>query len=124
MTTLEAGDVAPPFELLDQHGKPVRLADFRGRKLLVYFYPEADTPGCTTQSCSVRDHRKDLAGIGMDVVGISPDQPRSNWRSTRSNAWGSPCSRTRNPRSPAPWAPGEGRPAKAGATRAATRRAR
>jgi len=75
MTTLEAGDVAPPFELLDQHGKPVRLADFRGRKLLVYFYPEADTPGCTTQSCSVRDHRKDLAGIGMDVVGISPDKP-------------------------------------------------
>jgi peroxiredoxin Q/BCP len=75
MTRLEAGAAAPPFDLLDQHGKRVRLQDFRGRKLLVYFYPEADTPGCTTQSCSVRDHRQDLAGIGMDVVGISPDQP-------------------------------------------------
>jgi len=75
MTRLDAGDAAPPFELLDQHGKRVRLQDFLGRKLLVYFYPEADTPGCTTQSCSVRDHRQDLAGIGMDVVGISPDQP-------------------------------------------------
>jgi peroxiredoxin Q/BCP len=74
MTTLEVGDAAPSFELPDQHGKRVRLQDFRGRKLLVYFYPEADTPGCTTQSCSVRDHRQDLAGIGMDVVGISPDQ--------------------------------------------------
>ena len=75
MTRLEAGLIAPPFELLDQHGKRVRLQDFRGRKLLVYFYPEADTPGCTTQSCSVRDHRQDLAGIGMNVVGISPDLP-------------------------------------------------
>jgi len=75
MTRLAAGDTAPSFELLDQHGNRVRLQDFRGGKLLVYFYPEADTPGCTTQSCSIRDHRQDLAGIGMDVVGISPDQP-------------------------------------------------
>jgi peroxiredoxin Q/BCP len=51
------------------------LDDFRGRKLLVYFYPEADTPGCTTQSCDVRDHRSELAGLGVDVVGISPDEP-------------------------------------------------
>ena len=75
MTRLAAGDSAPPFELVDQHGDRVRLQDFRGRKLLVYFYPESDTPGCTTQSCSIRDHRQDLAGIGVDVVGISPDQP-------------------------------------------------
>jgi thioredoxin-dependent peroxiredoxin len=75
MTRLAAGDTAPPFELLDQHDNRVRLQDFRGGKLLVYFYPEADTPGCTTQSCSIRDHRQDLAGIGADVVGISPDQP-------------------------------------------------
>ncbi len=73
VTTLEAGDPAPPFELLDQHGSTVRLQDFRGRKLLAYFYPEADTPGCTTQSCSIRDHRQDLRGIGTDAVGISPD---------------------------------------------------
>jgi peroxiredoxin Q/BCP len=75
MTTLQKGDQAPGFALLDQHGDRVRLEDYRGRKLLVYFYPEADTPGCTTQSCDLRDHRQDLAGIGLDVVGISPDAP-------------------------------------------------
>lgn len=72
---LEPGDAAPAFSLSDQHGATVRLDDFRGRKLLVYFYPEADTPGCTTQSCDVRDHRSELAGLGVDVVGISPDEP-------------------------------------------------
>jgi peroxiredoxin Q/BCP len=75
MTTLTIGDTAPTFALSDQHGDTVRLEDFRGRKLLVYFYPKADTPGCTTQSCDVRDHRQDLAGLGVDVVGISPDEP-------------------------------------------------
>ena len=74
-TRLEPGHVAPAFVLLDQHRKEVRLEDFRGRKLLVYFYPEADTPGCTTQSCDLRDHRQDLDGIGVEVVGISPDDP-------------------------------------------------
>jgi thioredoxin-dependent peroxiredoxin len=72
---LAPGDVAPPFELLDQDGKTVSLTDFAGRKLLVFFYPKADTPGCTTQSCAVRDAREDLSSLGMDVVGISPDQP-------------------------------------------------
>jgi thioredoxin-dependent peroxiredoxin len=75
VTTLQRGDPAPPFELLDQHGSAVSLEDYRGRKLLVYFYPEADTPGCTVQSCDLRDHRQDLAGIGAEVVGISPDLP-------------------------------------------------
>jgi peroxiredoxin Q/BCP len=75
MMTLSVGDEAPPFALSDQHGDVVRLEDFRGRKLLVYFYPEADTPGCTAQSCDVRDHRQELAGLGVDVVGISPDEP-------------------------------------------------
>ena len=75
MTTLTIGDAAPPFALPDQHGDTVRLKDFRGRKLLVYFYPEADTPGCTTQSCDVRDHRQAFADLGLDVVGISPDEP-------------------------------------------------
>lgn len=74
-STLKPGDLAPPFELLDQRGAPVRLEDYRGKKLLVYFYPEADTPGCTVQSCDLRDHRQDLAGIGAEVVGISPDLP-------------------------------------------------
>ena len=75
MTELQPGDSAPAFSLSDQHGNTVALGDFKGRKLLVYFYPEADTPGCTTQSCDLRDHRQDLASIGLDVVGISPDPP-------------------------------------------------
>ncbi|MGH2681391.1 MAG: thioredoxin-dependent thiol peroxidase [Actinomycetota bacterium] len=77
MGKLASGDPAPGFALLDQRGETVRLEDYRGRKVLVYFYPEADTPGCTVQSCDVRDHRQDLAGIGLDVVGISPDDPRT-----------------------------------------------
>jgi peroxiredoxin Q/BCP len=77
MTRLEPGDPGRPFTLPDQHGDPVSLEDLRGRKVLVYFYPEADTPGCTTQSCDLRDHRQDLAGIGAEVVGISPDQPEA-----------------------------------------------
>ncbi len=74
-TTLKPGDPAPAFELREQHGSTVRLEDFRGRKLLVYFYPEADTPGCTTQSCDLRDHRQEFDDVGVDVVGISPDEP-------------------------------------------------
>jgi peroxiredoxin Q/BCP len=75
MTTLQPGDDAPAFALTDQHGDTVTLEDYRGRKLLVYFYPEADTPGCTTQSCDLRDHRQEFAGLGVEVVGISPDEP-------------------------------------------------
>ena len=73
--TLKPGDPAPAFALLDQHDETVRLEDYRGKKLVVYFYPEADTPGCTRQSCDLRDHRSGLTGIGADVVGISPDLP-------------------------------------------------
>jgi peroxiredoxin Q/BCP len=75
MAVLRPGDPAPPFARSDQHGSTVRLEDFAGRRVLVYFYPEADTPGCTTQSCDLRDHRQDLAGLDVDVVGISPDAP-------------------------------------------------
>jgi peroxiredoxin Q/BCP len=75
MTELQPGDTAPAFSLSDQHGNTVALGDFKGRKLLVYFYPEADTPGCTAQSCDLRDHRQEFAGLGVDVVGISPDEP-------------------------------------------------
>ena len=75
MSTLEPGRAAPDFELADQHEQIVRLRDYRGRKLLVYFYPEADTPGCTVQSCDLRDHLQDLAEGGTEVVGISPDMP-------------------------------------------------
>ena len=75
MAHLKEGSKAPTFALQDQDGETVKLADFKGRKLLVYFYPKADTPGCTTQSCSVRDSKKDLAKLGVAVVGISPDKP-------------------------------------------------
>jgi len=75
MAKLDVGEPAPEFSLEDQDGNRVSLSDFRGRKLIVYFYPRADTPGCTKQSCSVRDARDDLAGLGVDAVGISPDKP-------------------------------------------------
>ncbi|CAN5885684.1 thioredoxin-dependent thiol peroxidase [soil metagenome] len=77
MTTLRPGDPAPPFELLDQESSPVGLADFAGRKLLVYFYPKASTPGCTTQSCAVRDALPDLTESKAAAVGISPDAPKA-----------------------------------------------
>ena len=82
-SVLKPGDLAPPFSLLDQHGLTVNLTDFAGRKLLIYFYPMADTPGCTKQSCAVRDAHEDLAAIGLDVVGISPDQPDKQLRFDR-----------------------------------------
>ena len=66
MARLKSGDEAPSFSLLDQDGNTVSTSDFKGRKLLAYFYPRADTPGCTTQSCEVRDAREDLATLGVD----------------------------------------------------------
>lgn len=75
MSTLAKGDNAPEFELLDQDGKTVKLSDFRGKKLLVYFYPKADTSGCTKQACSIRDAEQDLSAAGVAAVGISSDKP-------------------------------------------------
>ncbi|MFC6354848.1 thioredoxin-dependent thiol peroxidase [Luethyella okanaganae] len=74
-TRLEAGDTAPPFTLGDQDGAPVSLGDFAGRKVIVYFYPEAMTPGCTTQACDFRDNLNSLASAGYQVLGISQDAP-------------------------------------------------
>jgi peroxiredoxin Q/BCP len=75
MARLKPGEAAPDFQLPDQHGQTVSLADFGGGKLLIYFYPKADTPGCTRQACSIRDAREELRDLGLTVVGISPDQP-------------------------------------------------
>ena len=75
MPKLKPGDPAPDFTLVDQRGKKVKLKDFRGKKLVVYFYPKADTPGCTTQSCAIRDAEPDLKKLKTKVVGISPDTP-------------------------------------------------
>ena len=72
---LSPGDRAPDFTLPDADGKPVALADYRGRKVIVYFYPAAGTPGCTRQACDFRDNLASLGGAGLDVLGISPDSP-------------------------------------------------
>ncbi len=74
-TRLAAGDPAPDFTLPDAEGKPVSLADYRGRRVVVYFYPAAATPGCTTQACDFRDSLTDLGDAGLDVLGVSPDKP-------------------------------------------------
>ena len=74
-TRLTAGDTAPDFTLPDADGKPVSLADYRGRRVVVYFYPAAGTPGCTKQACDFRDSLAELNGAGLDVLGISPDEP-------------------------------------------------
>jgi peroxiredoxin Q/BCP len=70
---LTRGDTAPDFTLPDQAGEPVTLSDLRGQTVVVYFYPKADTPGCTTQACGIRDHRADYERAGARVLGISPD---------------------------------------------------
>lgn len=70
---LKSGDEAPDFVLVDQHGEKVALTSFMGRKVMVFFYPKADTPGCTTQACGLRDARPELGETA--VVGISPDPP-------------------------------------------------
>lgn len=72
---LEVGDKAPAFSLPDADGKTVKLSDFNGRKVIVYFYPAASTPGCTKQACSFRDGLAELNGAGIDVVAVSPDKP-------------------------------------------------
>jgi peroxiredoxin Q/BCP len=72
---LEVGDKAPAFSLSDADGNTVKLSDFKGRKVIVYFYPAASTPGCTKQACDFRDSLAELNEAGLDVIGISPDKP-------------------------------------------------
>ena len=71
---LAEGDMAPAFTLPDQHGEKVKLSDLKGETIVLYFYPRADTPGCTTQACGIRDRRADYAAAGARVIGISPDE--------------------------------------------------
>jgi peroxiredoxin Q/BCP len=70
---IEPGDTAPDFQLPNQDGEPVRLSDLRGQPVVLYFYPKADTPGCTTQACGIRDHSADYDAAGATVLGVSPD---------------------------------------------------
>jgi peroxiredoxin Q/BCP len=74
---LTPGDQAPDFTLADQDGNPVSLSAFRGSTVVLYFYPKADTPGCTTQACGVRDHRADYASVDAVVLGVSPDKVKA-----------------------------------------------
>jgi peroxiredoxin Q/BCP len=70
---MNEGDTAPFFELRNQDGEPVSLSALRGKRVVLYFYPKASTPGCTTQACGVRDHLPDYEGAGAVVLGVSPD---------------------------------------------------
>ena len=71
---IEPGQLAPDFTLPDQDGSPVSLSALRGTTVVLYFYPKADTPGCTIQACGVRDHQSDYSAVGATVLGISPDR--------------------------------------------------
>jgi peroxiredoxin Q/BCP len=73
----QPGDLAPDFTLADQEGNPVSLSSLQGKTVVLYFYPKADTPGCTTQACGVRDHRPDYEQAGAVVLGVSPDPVKS-----------------------------------------------
>jgi len=79
---LNIGNTAPDFELLSDEGNKVRLTDFRGQRVVIFFYPKADTPGCTTQACGFRDNYPTIEAAGATVLGISPDSPETlaKWR--------------------------------------------
>ncbi|MFD2573056.1 thioredoxin-dependent thiol peroxidase [Spirosoma soli] len=70
---LSIGDPAPDFTSTDQNGQPIKLSDYRGKKVVLYFYPKDDTPGCTAQACSLRDNYADLRAAGYEVLGVSVD---------------------------------------------------
>lgn len=73
MSELKIGDLAPDFKGVDQNGNPVNYADYKGKKLIVFFYPKASTPGCTAESCNFRDHYQDWKAKGYEIVGVSAD---------------------------------------------------
>lgn len=79
-THLKIGDKAPAFEVPDQNGETKRLSDYAGKKLILYFYPKDNTPGCTAEACSLRDGRTVLQEKGFEIVGVSPDTVQSHQR--------------------------------------------
>jgi len=78
MATPKAGDKAPDFTATDQNGKTVSLADFKGKNVILYFYPKDDTPGCTAEACDFRDNYQSLVGKGFEVIGVSTDDEKSH----------------------------------------------
>jgi len=73
MAELKAGDKAPNFKAINQDGETIRLSDFSGQKVILYFYPKADTPGCTAEACNLRDNYDDLLNKGFKIIGASAD---------------------------------------------------
>lgn len=78
MATLKEGDKAPDFTAKDQNGKTVSLSDFKGKTVILYFYPKDDTPGCTAEACDFRDNYQSLVGKGFEVIGVSTDDEKSH----------------------------------------------
>ncbi|MDB4919948.1 thioredoxin-dependent thiol peroxidase [Mucilaginibacter sp.] len=78
MATLKEGDKAPDFTAKDQNGKTVSLSDFKGKNVILYFYPKDDTPGCTAEACSFRDNYQSMLGQGFEVIGVSTDDEKSH----------------------------------------------
>lgn len=78
MATLNEGDLAPDFTGIDQQGRTIKLSDYRGKKVVLYFYPKDNTPGCTAQACSLRDHYAELKQMGLEVIGVSTDSVASH----------------------------------------------
>ncbi|MBC2840663.1 thioredoxin-dependent thiol peroxidase [Robiginitalea sp. SC105] len=76
MKTLQAGDKVPEFEAVDQDGNPISTSDYKGQKWVVFFYPKANTPGCTAEACNLRDHYAELQEAGYALVGVSADSPK------------------------------------------------
>ncbi|MDY0781479.1 thioredoxin-dependent thiol peroxidase [Tenacibaculum sp. IB213877] len=76
MTTLKVGDKAPNFEAKDQNGNTIKLTDYKGKKLVLFFYPKASTPGCTTEACNLRDNYQTFLAKGYDVLGVSADSAK------------------------------------------------
>jgi thioredoxin-dependent peroxiredoxin len=80
MTTLKPGDKAPAFKSTNEKGEPVSLADYKGKKLVLYFYPQDSTPTCTVEACNLRDNYKRFQKMGYEILGISPDNAKSHAR--------------------------------------------
>ncbi len=75
---VKIGDVAPDFSVNDQNGEPVKLSDFKGKKVVLYFYPKDNTPGCTSESCNLRDNYQSLKKAGYEILGVSKDNEKSH----------------------------------------------
>ena len=99
------GQAAPDFKLPDQHGKLHALADYRGKYLVLYFYPKDDTPGCTQEACAFRDDLHQLSDMGAQVIGVSVDDSTSHAEFAKNTIYPSRCSQTRAARSRTATAP-------------------